>query len=367
MKILLAIPSLDTGGAERMMSELANYWVSKGHQVSLVHMKPEGYQPFYDISPHVTMIPMAKGQLHHPTSPWGKIKTYLQSIPHIRQAVKHFKPDVIVSMLHMSMPMLMATMGMTGVRKIVSERTDHHHNKIPRILEIFRSFLYKGADIIHVQTTSSGAYFKGQLKQKIHIIPNHLKINGAVKTDYSKMSTILSVGRLIVSKKFDNLIRAFHRVHKEYQHLSLTIYGEGPLRSTLEKLINNLGLASHVFLPGRTKGIHDKLVHGDLFVFPSLYEGFPNALCEAMGAGLPVIASNCSGNIDIVQDHVNGRLFQVGDIKGCADIMIELIQDSTQRERLGRKAKELAKELEPTRIFAQWDEMIWGHKSKGDM
>jgi GalNAc-alpha-(1->4)-GalNAc-alpha-(1->3)-diNAcBac-PP-undecaprenol alpha-1,4-N-acetyl-D-galactosaminyltransferase len=168
----------------------------------------------------------------------------------------------------------------------------------------------------------------------------------------------MTVGRLAQQKRHDTLIQAFARLYPIYPHLRLTIYGEGPRRKNLQSLINSLNLQERVSLLGVTQEIHQKLVEADLFVFPSLYEGFPNALVEAMSLGLPVIASNCSGNIDIVRDGIDGRLFPVGDVLKLAALMEELICDPNTRKRLGEEAKTVAERFHPDLIFHRWDQVI---------
>src|SRR5690606_29753976 len=108
-------------------------------------------------------------------------------------------------------------------------------------------------------------------------------------------------------KGFGALITAFSEIVLQKPDITLTIYGEGAERQNLESLIRGLNLTASVFLPGTVRDVEGIMYQADLFVFPSHYEGFPNALCEAMAMGLPVIASNCSGNIDIIREGVDGR------------------------------------------------------------
>ncbi len=100
------------------------------------------------------------------------------------------------------------------------------------------------------------------------------------------------------------------------------------------------------------------LINADLFVFPSHYEGFPNALCEAMAAGLPVIVSNCSGNIDVVQDGINGRLFTIDDVGALILLMKELISDPLQCQKLSQNAMTLSDHYSPDKIYQLWDAVI---------
>lgn len=116
--------------------------------------------------------------------------------------------------------------------------------------------------------------------------------------------------------------------------------------------------SKNISLPGATQEIHQKLMEVDLFIFPSLYEGFPNALVQALSVGLPVIASNCSGNIDIVRDGIDGRLFPVGDVLNLAALIEELLNDPDARKRLAEEAKTVAECFHPDLIFHKWNQLI---------
>ena len=111
-------------------------------------------------------------------------------------------------------------------------------------------------------------------------------------------------------------------------------------------------------LPGLTTNVGEALIQADLFVFPSRYEGFPNALCEAMALGLPVIASNCSGNIDIVRNGIDGRLFPMGDVSALTDTMRTLINNPPHCSHLGQAARDVCQRFHPDRLLKEWDEVI---------
>jgi glycosyltransferase involved in cell wall biosynthesis len=217
--------------------------------------------------------------------------------------------------------------------------------------------LYPKAFFVVTQTASSASYFKNLTNLKV--IPNAVfPISKSRKIYGNTIRRIVSVGRLCPFKGFDTLIRAFSYLHKEYPKSRLTIYGEGKERSKLEELIRSLGLQKKVFLPGTTQAIQEALLKADLFIFPSHYEGFPNALCEAMAAGLPVIASNCSGNIDIIRDGIDGRLFPVGNVEALTRIIRELLSDKAQCKRLAHNARAVCNRFHPNKVFKLWDELI---------
>ena len=117
-------------------------------------------------------------------------------------------------------------------------------------------------------------------------------------------------------------------------------------------------MQGRIHLPGAVKNVYEVLYQADLFVFPSRYEGFPNALCEAMSIGLPTIASNCSGNIDVVQDCINGRLFPIGDVAVLTALLRELIEDKDQRVKLSKEATKISDQFSEIRVLKMWEQVI---------
>ncbi len=131
------------------------------------------------------------------------------------------------------------------------------------------------------------------------------------------------------------------------------------MRANLEQLIKELEVANAVFLPGVIQDIQTALIDADLFAFPSYYEGFPNALCEALAIGLPVIASNCSGTIDIIQDGAGGRLFPVGDVNALTNLLQELITDISQRVMLSEKAQHVIERFSHPSVMKRWEDVLF--------
>lgn len=358
MHLALVISSLGAGGAERVLSELANHWVSKVYQVSIVTLMPHEAQPFYSLHPKINVI-----RLNQSGSEEFWLKRFLnvvRRISRVRGAIHQLSPDVIISFIDsMNILTLIATRGY-GIPVIISERIDPAFHVIPKLYSYLRLKLYPLCSKLIVQTESAAQYFPKNFKKFLHIVPNPVEDPKRYKKELkTKVQNIVSIGRLVPQKDQATLIYAFSSLVKQHSDLTLTIYGEGEERKNLENLIASLSLWGKVYLPGTTQDIQTALLTADVFVFPSRYEGFPNALCEAMSVGLPVIASNCSGNLAIVHDRDNGRLFPVGDIQVLTDIMEELLKDSEQRVRLAENARNICVRFHPSRIFAAWDKVIY--------
>lgn len=129
-----------------------------------------------------------------------------------------------------------------------------------------------------------------------------------------KAPRLLAVGRLLYRKGFHELVLAFQEYLKDYPHATLTIAGEGPYRTELERMISNNGIESHINLLGNSTSIPSLMQAHDIFVFPSHYEGFSGTLVEAMLSGIPIVASDIPMNKEAVEHGVTARLFQVQNV-----------------------------------------------------
>lgn len=354
MKITLVISALSAGGAERVLSNLANYWDEKGHDVTLITLAAT--EPFYSLSKTIKLDQLGQTSADRKNF-LARLYMILKRLYFLRKAIQKSAPNVVISFVDvMNITTLMACFGLR-IPVVVSERVDPNFHNISHLYQFLRKFFYPFAKNVIIQTQSAASYFT-KLKN-IVVIPNAVQKNKSLNRDFFlPVKSVISLGRLCKQKDFPTLIKAFTEVHKLYPNLTLTIYGEGEERANLQELIQALNMESYIFLPGIVFDIETILTQAEFFIFPSLYEGFPNALCEAMTAGLTVMASNCSGNIDVVKDGDNGRLFPVGDVYALVSLMKEILSDPLQCQKLSQNAKNLAKTYSPKKIYQLWDSVI---------
>jgi glycosyltransferase involved in cell wall biosynthesis len=142
----------------------------------------------------------------------------------------------------------------------------------------------------------------------------------------------------------------------------LVILGEGPERASLQRQVEELGLQGSVLMPGVVRDPEQWLQHAELFVLSSRFEGFPNALLEAMQCGLPVAAFDCpSGPGEIVRHEQTGLLVPPGDTEALSAAISRLANDENLRRRLGSAAAaDVATRFSLERISAMWEEMLEG-------
>jgi Glycosyltransferase len=355
MRITLAISSLRCGGAERILSRMASYWAEAGHDVTLMLLCSEQAPRFYPVSSGVRIAYVDIERQSR--SLVESLRNNLRRIRQIRDAVFRSNPDVVISFIDITnIRILIALLG-TDIPIIVSERIDPRRHPIGLAWSFLRRMTYPMAKRIVVQTTGAASYFDRLTRRRVRVIPNPtLPHETRPNTLRQRRPCFLGVGRLAEQKRFDILLRAFHLVCEQLPEWTLYIYGEGPLRGRLEKLRRSLGLDDRVFFPGRVTDIRAAYSNADIFVMSSDYEGYPNALCEAMSAGLACISTDCpSGPGDIVRSGENGLLVPVGEPQALASTMLRLAESATTRANLGNEARRLPNERSEERIMQLWE------------
>ena len=335
MKLIFVISSLSSGGAERVMSSLVNA-LCEDYDVTLIVFFDD---VFYTLDPKVNYVvcPNSHG------SPLAVFKRLFS----LRSLLKALKPNLVISFLtEINVYTLLSTF-FSRIPNVASERISPDAQ--PKfIFKLLRRFLYPVAQkVIYLHPSFV-------LSQKnACIIPNAVSQPPLFKTHHKDQAEkLITIGRLCDQKDHRTLILAMRDVVTLFPHVTLDIYGEGEKAKALLDLIHTLNLAQNVFLRGLCRDVYSVLVESDIFVFPSLYEGFPNALAEAMSVGLPVVATEIMGNI------VPYPCIPIKNPKALAQRISELIPDPLERENLGRMGQEALESYTPESILTLWKKVI---------
>lgn len=347
MHYLLVISSLTAGGAERVLTRLANRWAEQGHHVSIIPFKR--LPSFYHLDERIQCVWLPESPVR-----WLKLFFFFLKIIMFRYHVWRLKPDRVLSFLDKTNLVTLFALWRQGYDISVSERIDPRRYYIHPLWRWLRHKLYPTAQHVIVQTPSIAAYFP----YPTLVIPNPVVPANQHAEIRPQATRLMTVGRLDSQKDHITLIRAVALLIKEHPNIHLTIYGEGVERSNLEHVVRAMQLTEHVALPGLSSHIEEALLASDIFVFPSLYEGFPNALCEAMAHGMPVVASDIPGNNDVIEDKVNGRLFPVGQPEALASIIADLLKDQHSREIYGKGAILSMQKYDPNLVGLAWDHVM---------
>lgn len=186
---------------------------------------------------------------------------------------------------------------------------------------------------------------------KISVIYNGVSSHAPVKTaEQSRKDlgisaddiVITNVARLDHQKGQCHLIPAIKRIAEKYPRLKVLLVGDGPDREKTVRLVKESNLDTVVRILGFRSDVPDILSCSDIFVLPSINEGFPFSIVEAMAAGLPVIATDVGGNVEAVIDGVTGTVIPPSDVAALADAMDDLIANKEKRTDMGLKAESRA-------------------------
>ncbi|MBA3312205.1 MAG: glycosyltransferase family 4 protein [Planctomycetaceae bacterium] len=358
-RLTLFAPNLSGGGAERTLARLATRWAEQDCDVTLITLAAVSPDDF-PLPANVHRLGLALTADSHGVL--GAVRSNLRRISAIRAAFVAARPDVIVSFIEQANVLALLAARTLDVPVVISERTDPSRHFAGRPWEFLRRRVYHRCAALVVLTEE----IADSLRPIVHgrpvvVIPNGVATPrvGEEANGNDRRPLVTAVGRLDGAKGYDRLIEAFASIAGGHPEWRLTIVGEGPQRTVLQRQIIEAGLAERVELVGRVSDPSDFFAKASLFVLPSRYEGFPNALLEAMAAGLPAVAFDGPASVrQIVRDKVDGLLVPDGDVTAFAACLEELMQDEELRRSLGAAARDVVDRFSLDAFFRRWDELI---------
>ena len=359
MRVLFVTGTLSHGGAQRVISVVANQLAAFGHEVSMIVFRR--YENEYPIEGRVKLLSIASTQ-----EEYDRISG-LKRVMMLRKLIKEVRPDVAVGFLEGGYGMYVSSFGL-GFKKIASARV----NPVYLLDEggsrgLLNRIWFRHADAVVMQT-------EGQIRllpensgwKNCKVIANPVSESALAVPghDYSRpFSRIIMAGRLDDQKDYPMAIRAMRTVHESHPDLVLDIYGEGEDRALIEKEIKDCHLEGTVNLKGWSQIILDEYAASDLYVMSSKYEGMPNSLMEAMACGLVCISTDCeTGPSDLITDGKNGFLIPVGDSTALAESIISGAGMSQERRsEIGNAARSLMQdEFSSEKIGRRWEALLEG-------
>lgn len=331
--IVIFIPTLDGGGAERVMVTLANAIATRGFAVDLLLVNATG-PLIRHVSPAVRIVDLQATRV---------ITSLIPLMGYLR---RRRPAALLVAITHTSIIALLArALTRVPVKLVVSERStiskdfQNAHGLLARLIYRLVPRLYSLADGICTVSQAASAdltRFTGLPEDRVQTIYNPFdlsRIEMLAKEGVphpwfgvDQPPVILAMGRLTKQKDFATLLRAFVQMRKTH-YARLLILGEGELRQPLLLMLREYELTmDDVQLPGFVENPFAWLAHCSLFVLSSLWEGLPGALIEALACGVPVVSTDCpSGPNEILQNGRWGLLVPVADAAALAHAMVETL------------------------------------------
>jgi len=368
LKLLIFISSLAGGGAERVTTNLANYWAAKGWEITIVTLAPQNAD-VYELSPAVNRI--ALELTGNSSFLFSGLVQNLRRIFAIRKVLRQVQPDMALGMMTSANVLLaFASLRLKNIRTIGSERTYPPLYPLGVVWEWLRNRSYGFLNAVVAQSSEGAVWLKMHTSAKrVAVIPNpvnwpmsnqlpHLDVKNVCRTG---RNLLLAVGRLSSEKQFGLLVGCFQSLANHHSDWDLVILGEGPLRPVLEAQVLAAGLEKRVFFPGRAGNVGEWYERADFFVMSSRFEGFPNALVEAMGYGLPAVSFDCdTGPRDIIRHEVDGLLVPPMSVAGLTAGLDQLMGDESLRRKLAEQAKDVRERFAIELVADKWVNLFEG-------
>jgi glycosyltransferase involved in cell wall biosynthesis len=350
-RIALFFPSLRAGGVQRFMLALGAGLQSSHYEVDFVLV--EAFGPFLAlVPPGIRVVDL-------------KSRGALAALPALMRYLKEEMPDIVISaQTHINVLAVIARYFVNSkTRLIISER--NHLSSVAknsakwgdRLRPVLARLFYPQADAIVAVSKNVAddlAVRAGLNRHSIHVVYNPYDIElistkAAEPVDHpwfhaGEPPVFLAVGRLDIQKDYATLLRAF-RILRSKINARLVILGEGPLRTELMRQSKELGITNDVSMPGFIQNPYAYMSKASVYVLSSAWEGFPNALVEALACQVQAVATDCpSGPVEILAGGRYGRLVPVGDHRALSSAMLDALHKPVSADQLLARAKEFTVE-----------------------
>lgn len=352
------------GGLERNILYLANYMAKKGYDVHLITFDRAGAKAFYEIDPSITWHKIGVTAPHSGVT----FKQRLGLLKDMRSIIKGCGSNTPIICFHhgILVRFILANL-LLGNPVICSERNSlsiYKYVNLPKHnLNYFMMFLVRA---ITVQFPAYVKNYHPLLQKRITPIGNPVFpaegcANVVAANDKGRFS-LLTVTRLCGQKNLEELIKAFASIADQFSDWDLDIVGDGEWQERLAKLIQSLDMSDRIFLRGKQKNVSDFYKSSHLFCLPSQWEGFPNALAEALSYGLPAVGYEETDGVNQLITHgKNGLLAKdQGNIDTLSAALSALMLSPETREKMSVQAVKSIAQYKPTTVFAKWDMLIAG-------
>lgn len=358
-KIAFHLNCLAQGGAERVVSNLANQFAAEGYEVYIATEWQEENE--FAIDERVTRVHVG---LREEDESKNRISKFFLRVKYLKEFLREYRPDVLIAFAQRANYRALMACGETNTPTVISIRTDPvgHYDALSDKIQI--KWLFPKAAGCVFQTTGQKEFFKPYLQDNSCIILNPVnpKYIGVEKPEVREKA-VVHHARLVDFKNQPMLIDAFIKVHEKHPDYVLRIYGGDSFDGTkeiLEERIKKYHAEEFVFLMGPSDRLEKEIPKGEVYAFSSDWEGLPNSVLEAMAMGMPVVATDCpcGGPRTVIRDGENGLLVPIKDPDALAAGICRLIEDKALASKCAREAEKISDIIGPEQVFIRWRDYL---------
>ncbi len=340
------------------MLSLCRRWAEQGRRVTLITLSSAD-SDFHDLDGRINRT--ALGLTGDSANLAAAMVGNLRRIAGLRRAIAAEKPDVVLSFLDSTNVLTLLSTRFLGLPVVVAERTYPGGHSIGRFRGAMRRISYRWASTVVAQTGVGAAWIRNHTGAgKIEVIPNFLTpefLREVVPRGRDPL--VLAVGRLGLEKGFDLLLRAWAQVGGTRRGWRLRIVGQGPEQESLRALARELGIENELELPGQVADVRAEYLAASVFALPSRYEGFPNALIEALASGCHCVAFDCkTGPREIFGRLSCGTLVSPEDVSGMARAIETSMSTDENAAARGHLASRAQAEFSFDAGLRQWEAVL---------
>lgn len=345
MRICFAINNLGAGGAERVLSSLANYFVNEEdfEVVAICFKRPYIKDHFYEFDKRIHL------DLVESRNPYEIVNILLKT-----------KPDIVVSFLNpMTYLMSLATQKI-NIPHIACERNNPYFSPIKKDRRLERDTAFELAAGCVFQTENALSYFKDKIHGLYKIIPNAVILDCHSRENNNVfIHKIVTVGRYVKQKNYPFVLRAFAELKKTFPEYVLECYGKdsGDLLE-IKKDAESLGISDSVKFYEEQRDLHSRIKDAHFFVSGSEFEGMSNAISEAASLGLPCICTDIPGTRELIEKYQFGTLVPLNDVDAMVKAMKHLIKDKLYYSQLSNNGLEMYHSRSLSSIIPLWRDFI---------
>jgi glycosyltransferase involved in cell wall biosynthesis len=360
MKISFFYGNLQRGGAQRVISVLANQFTKQGDEVTILTLDSGNSE--YKLLPEVLVIGL--NVAGNSSNKLDAVKRRLSIINRLKKYQEEEKPDVVVCFsTELYYKLHLASLGKKSSCKLICSERANPAAKKPSALDKIQLRAVEKADGFIFQTQRVSELFSRTLRDKGTVIHNGLFSEEIPETvvpfEQRDSKKICAVGRMDDQKAYDTMFSAFAVFSEQHPEYILNVYGDGQNRSKLEQLIKELDLESRIVLHGNRPDAVEQIKDAGMFVMTSRYEGMPNALIEAMACGLPCVCTDCDfGPAELIDNGESGLLVPVDDVQAIAAAMAQIADNQALAEKLSNGALEIRRTHSRDAICKQYRDYI---------